>query len=67
MASFSDWAWGMQHYDLKVLSLCSLSRRFKQLSDLFKQAFILRKKLGLIDNPDTNCYRLIINSEDGFF
>lgn len=31
----------------------------------FEQAFSLRKKLGLADNPATNCYRLIHGEGDG--
>jgi 23S rRNA (cytosine1962-C5)-methyltransferase len=35
------------------------------LRDRLQQAFILRQQLGLIDNPETNCYRLINSEGDG--
>ena len=57
--------WGMGSIAIKVLSFQPVETIQQLLGDRLKQAFTLRKKLGLIDNPDTNCYRLINSEGDG--
>ncbi len=57
--------WGMGSIAIKVLSFQQVETIQQLLSDRLKQAFTLRKQLGLIDNPDTNCYRLINSEGDG--
>jgi 23S rRNA (cytosine1962-C5)-methyltransferase len=50
---------------IKVLSFQPVESMQSLLRDRLQQAFILRKQLGLIDNPETNCYRLINSEGDG--
>lgn len=57
--------WGMGSIAIKVLSFQPVESMQSLLRDRLKQAFILRKQLGLIDNPETNCYRLINSEGDG--
>jgi len=57
--------WGMGSIAIKVLSFQPVESIQSLLRDRLKQAFILRKQLGLIDNPETNCYRLINSEGDG--
>ncbi|MFN4787777.1 MAG: class I SAM-dependent rRNA methyltransferase [Pseudanabaena sp.] len=57
--------WGMGSIAIKVLSFQPVESMQSLLRDRLKQAFILRQQLGLIDNPETNCYRLINSEGDG--
>ncbi|MFN5837775.1 MAG: class I SAM-dependent rRNA methyltransferase [Pseudanabaena sp.] len=57
--------WGMGSIAIKVLSFQPVESMQSLLRDRLQQAFILRKQLGLIDNPETNCYRLINSEGDG--
>jgi 23S rRNA (cytosine1962-C5)-methyltransferase len=57
--------WGMGSIAIKVLSFQPVESMQSLLCDRLKQAFTLRKQLGLIDNPETNCYRLINSEGDG--
>ncbi len=57
--------WGMGSIAIKVLSFQPVESMQSLLRDRLKQAFSLRKQLGLIDNPETNCYRLINSEGDG--
>ena len=57
--------WGMGSIAIKVLSFQKVETIQQLLSDRLKQAFTLRKQLGLIDNSETNCYRLINSEGDG--
>ncbi len=57
--------WGLGSIAIKVLSFQPVESMQSLLRDRLKQAFILRKQLGLIDNPETNCYRLINSEGDG--
>ncbi|WP_286392777.1 class I SAM-dependent rRNA methyltransferase [Pseudanabaena mucicola] len=57
--------WGMGSIAIKVLSFQPVESIQSLLRDRLQQAFILRKQLGLIDNPETNCYRLINSEGDG--
>ncbi len=57
--------WGMGSIAIKVLSFQPVQSMQSLLRDRLKQAFILRQQLGLIDNPETNCYRLINSEGDG--
>ncbi len=54
--------WGLGSIAIKVLSFQPVETIQQLLSDRLNQAYALRKQLGLIDNSETNCYRLI-NSE----
>ena len=57
--------WGLGSIAIKVLSFQPVESMQSLLRDRLKQAFTLRKQLGLIDNPETNCYRLINSEGDG--
>jgi len=57
--------WGMGSIAIKVLSFQPVESMPSLLRDRLKQAFILRQQLGLIDNPETNCYRLVNSEGDG--
>ncbi|BBC25108.1 class I SAM-dependent rRNA methyltransferase [Pseudanabaena sp. ABRG5-3] len=57
--------WGMGSIAIKVLSFQPVESMQSLLRDRLKQAFFLRQQLGLIDNPETNCYRLINSEGDG--
>ena len=57
--------WGTGSIAIKVLSFQPVESMQSLLRDRLNQAFILRKQLGLIDNPETNCYRLINSEGDG--
>jgi 23S rRNA (cytosine1962-C5)-methyltransferase len=57
--------WGMGSIAIKVLSFQPVESMQSLLRDRLQQAFILRQQLGLIDNPETNCYRLINSEGDG--
>ncbi|MCA6623810.1 MAG: class I SAM-dependent rRNA methyltransferase [Pseudanabaena sp. M165S2SP1A06QC] len=57
--------WGMGSIAIKVLSFQPVESMQSLLRDRRKQAFIFRQQLGLIDNPETNCYRLINSEGDG--
>lgn len=57
--------WGMGSIAIKVLSFQPVSSMHSLWRDRLSQAFILRQQLGLIDNLDTNCYRLINSEGDG--
>ncbi|NMF60954.1 class I SAM-dependent rRNA methyltransferase [Pseudanabaena yagii] len=57
--------WGLGSIAIKVLSFQPVESMQSLLRDRLKQAFILRQQLGLIDNPETNCYRLINSEGDG--
>ena len=57
--------WGMGSIAIKVLSFQPVESMQSLLRDRLQQAFILRKQLGLIDNSETNCYRLINSEGDG--
>jgi len=57
--------WGMGSIAIKVLSFQPVSSMQSLWRDRLSQAFILRQQLGLIDNLDTNCYRLINSEGDG--
>lgn len=57
--------WGMGSIAIKVLSFQPVESMQSLLRDRLTQAFMLRKQLGLIDNPETNCYRLINSEGDG--
>jgi 23S rRNA (cytosine1962-C5)-methyltransferase len=57
--------WGLGSIAIKVLSFQPVESMQSLLRDRLKQAFILRQQLGLIDNPKTNCYRLINSEGDG--
>ncbi len=54
--------WGLGSIAIKVLSFQPVETIQQLLRDRLNQAYALRKQLGLIDNSETNCYRLI-NSE----
>ncbi|PZO45183.1 MAG: RlmI/RlmK family 23S rRNA methyltransferase [Pseudanabaena frigida] len=57
--------WGLGSIAIKVLSFQPVETMQQLLRDRLKQAFVLRKQLGLIDNVETNCYRLINSEGDG--
>ncbi len=57
--------WGMGSIAIKVLSFQPVESMQSLLRDRLQQAFTLRKQLGLIDNLETNCYRLINSEGDG--
>ena len=57
--------WGTGSIAIKVLSFQPIESMQSLLCDRIQQAFTLRKQLGLIDNPKTNCYRLINSEGDG--
>ena len=57
--------WGLGSIAIKVLSFQPVESMQQLLCDRLKQAFALRQQLGLIDNPETNCYRLINSEGDG--
>ena len=57
--------WGLGSIAIKVLSFQPVETIQELLRDRLKQAFSLRKQIGLIDNPETNCYRLINSEGDG--
>jgi 23S rRNA (cytosine1962-C5)-methyltransferase len=57
--------WGMGSIAIKVLSFQPVESMQSLLRDRLQQAFILRKQIGLIYNPETNCYRLINSEGDG--
>lgn len=57
--------WGTGSIAIKVLSFQPIDSIQQLLRDRLNQAFQLRQRLGLIDNPKTNCYRLINSEGDG--
>ncbi|PZU98889.1 MAG: RlmI/RlmK family 23S rRNA methyltransferase [Pseudanabaena sp.] len=57
--------WGTGSIAIKVLSFQPIDSMQQLLRDRLNQAFQLRQRLGLIDNPKTNCYRLINSEGDG--
>ena len=57
--------WGLGSIAIKVLSFQPIESMQQLLCDRLKQAFALRQQLGFIDNPETNCYRLINSEGDG--
>lgn len=57
--------WGLGSIAIKVLSFEPVKTMEQLLRDRLQQAFQLRQRLGLINNPDTNCYRLINSEGDG--
>ncbi len=57
--------WGLGSIAIKVLSFQPVETMQQLIGDRLKQAFALRKQIGLIDNPETNCYRLINSEGDG--
>jgi len=57
--------WGMGSIAIKVLSFQPVESMQSLLGDRLQQAFKLRQQLGLIDNSQTNCYRLINSEGDG--
>jgi 23S rRNA (cytosine1962-C5)-methyltransferase len=57
--------WGMGSIAIKVLSFQPVESMQSLLRDRLKQAFSLRQQLVLINNPETNCYRLINSEGDG--
>jgi 23S rRNA (cytosine1962-C5)-methyltransferase len=57
--------WGMGSIAIKVLSFQPVESMQSLLRDRLQQAFTLRKQIGLIDNLETNCYRLINSEGDG--
>ncbi|MDX2255704.1 MAG: class I SAM-dependent rRNA methyltransferase [Pseudanabaenaceae cyanobacterium bins.39] len=57
--------WGVGSIAIKVLSFEPVESFPVLLSDRLRQAFTLRQNLQLIDNPQTNCYRLINSEGDG--
>lgn len=59
---------GFCEYDsIAVKILCFENRKIDEwfFLDRITKAFEARKSMGLIDNPDTNCYRLIHSEGDG--
>ncbi|PZV15012.1 MAG: RlmI/RlmK family 23S rRNA methyltransferase [Pseudanabaena sp.] len=57
--------WGMGSIAIKVLSFQPVESIQQLLCDRLRQAFALRAQIGLIDNIQTNCYRLINSEGDG--
>jgi 23S rRNA (cytosine1962-C5)-methyltransferase len=57
--------WGMGSIAIKVLSFQPVQSMQSLWRDRLTQAFKLRQQLGLIDNLETNCYRLINSEGDG--
>jgi 23S rRNA (cytosine1962-C5)-methyltransferase len=57
--------WGLGSIAIKVLSFQPVESMPSLLRDRLKQAFNLRQQLGLVDNSETNCYRLINSEGDG--
>jgi 23S rRNA (cytosine1962-C5)-methyltransferase len=57
--------WGMGSIAIKVLSFQPIESMQSLIRDRILQAFTLRQQLGLIDNSETNCYRLINSEGDG--
>ncbi|TYQ29309.1 class I SAM-dependent rRNA methyltransferase [Pseudanabaena sp. UWO310] len=56
--------WGMGSIAIKVLSFQPVESMRQLLKENLKQAFTLRQQLGLIDNLETNCYRLVSSEGD---
>ncbi|WP_055075424.1 class I SAM-dependent rRNA methyltransferase [Pseudanabaena sp. 'Roaring Creek'] len=56
--------WGMGSIAIKVLSFQPIESMRQLLKENLKQAFALRQQLGLIDNLETNCYRLVSSEGD---
>lgn len=56
--------WGMGSIAIKVLSFQPVESMRQLLKENLKQAFALRQQLGLIDNLETNCYRLVSSEGD---
>ncbi len=57
--------WGLGSIAIKVLSFQPVESMEQLLGDRLTTAFALRNQMGLIDNPETNCYRLINSEGDG--
>ncbi|MBD2186848.1 class I SAM-dependent rRNA methyltransferase [Pseudanabaena mucicola] len=57
--------WGMGSIAIKVLSFQPIESMQSLIRDRILQAFMLRQQLGLMDNAETNCYRLINSEGDG--
>ncbi len=57
--------WGLGSIAIKVLSFQPVESMQQLISDRLRQAFALRQQIGLIDNLQTNCYRLINSEGDG--
>jgi 23S rRNA (cytosine1962-C5)-methyltransferase len=50
---------------IRIFSFEPVSSLEKLFLDKFQQAYSLRQQIGLVDNPMTNCYRLINAEGDG--
>jgi 23S rRNA (cytosine1962-C5)-methyltransferase len=57
--------WGLGSIAIKVLSFQPVESMEELLGDRLTSAFALRNQMELIDNPETNCYRLINSEGDG--
>ncbi len=50
---------------IRIFSFEAVSNLEELFIDKFQQAYSLRQQVGLVDNPTTNCYRLINAEGDG--